>query len=617
MSYAKYLLFYGDLHGHSNLSSCGKCPGRNVFEKDCYIHTSVIEEYSKSISTEETIDLFYDYAKNKLNLDFAVLTDHDFQLSDEQWRLVQRKASEWYLPGRFVTFSGYEWTSYAYGHRNVYYLTDDKPIFRCVDYGSSPYLEKGRSPRELWGFLRKVGAKAITIPHHPSLTQFPVDWSYHDPYFERLVEIASIWGVFEYYGNPYTCINSDNLPRYFVQDALNMGYRLGIVGGGDSHDCVPGGDFRPIIVKNFRGGRLNPLSQIHVNYFIYNPFGCGLTAVYAKKLTREAVFNALYKRRVYALLGTRIKLEFRVDDLLMGEEKTVEEGHKPIIRVRVEGDDVIDRVEIIRDGQVVYRKFGKGKILAFKWIDENPPPRKLHYYYVRVIQRNGGRAWSSPIWLKYSIKDKFKINGNVLESFENNVVVLKFRDKPVPKHKVPERLEKAKNGTFLWLEQENSELVLKIRFKSTDRPIVFRGSLKLYGIPYYEVYPLNFATMKYGGDLFTDNYKGLIEWYVMVSANLTPQDTSRIKGLNIRLRINPLEKAWVEAEAYQDDKPATIYIGSHKTKEYLKLILYDPDKAFYRRILNKDEKVVLSKGEYTVIYPVIDNKGLKSLILTG
>ncbi|RLE73607.1 MAG: hypothetical protein DRJ44_08785, partial [Thermoprotei archaeon] len=56
----------------------------------------------------ESVDLFYEYARDKARLDFAALTDHDFQLSDEDWKLVRKKAWEWYSPGRFVTFSAYE-----------------------------------------------------------------------------------------------------------------------------------------------------------------------------------------------------------------------------------------------------------------------------------------------------------------------------------------------------------------------------------------------------------------------------------------------------------------------------------------------------------------------------
>lgn len=36
---------------------------------------------------------------------------------------------------------------------------------------------------------------------------------------------------------------------------------------------------------------------------------------------------------------------------------------------------------------------------ALEWVDEDPPPGEANYR-VRVEQRNGQRAWSSPIWIK-------------------------------------------------------------------------------------------------------------------------------------------------------------------------------------------------------------------------
>lgn len=402
MKYSKYRLFFGDIHGHSNLSLCGVCPGRKMVDKDVYIHSRLFNEYIEDSDVIESIDTYYSYAKNVSKLDFAALTDHDFSMSDKMWYIVRRKAAEWYSPKKFVTFSAYEWTSYRYGHRNVYFLTDDKPIFRCVD-GKFPGLEYGRSPIELWNFLRKINAKAITIPHHPSLTQFPVDWNYYNPTFDRLVEIVSIWGVFEYYRNPFSCITSDNLPRFFVTDALERGYILGIVGGGDTHDCRPGDKMRSIIKRNApMDVHINPLSEYYVPYFIHNPLGSGLTAVYAKDLTRESIFDALYKRRTYATIGARIRLEFSIDDHLMGDIIRIDdENYKPEIFAKVIGEGEIDRVEIIRNGEVIYRKYGKSSTLKLKFVDEDKPQRKNNYYYLRVVQKNGARAWSSPIWLIY------------------------------------------------------------------------------------------------------------------------------------------------------------------------------------------------------------------------
>ena len=72
------------------------------------------------------------------------------------------------------------------------------------------------------------------VPHHPAVTQFRVHWDFYDPELEPLVEITSLWGDFEYNGNPHRARISDVLPGYYARDALATGYRLGFLGGTDS-----------------------------------------------------------------------------------------------------------------------------------------------------------------------------------------------------------------------------------------------------------------------------------------------------------------------------------------------------------------------------------------------
>lgn len=455
-------------------------------------------------------------------------------MSDGWWEVVKDKASEWYSPGKFVTFSAYEWTSYGYGHRNVYFLTDDKPILRCVD-GKPPVSEEGRSPVDLWRFLEKVGAAAITIPHHPSLTQFPVDWDYYNPRFDRLVEIVSIWGVFEYYGNPYSCMTSNNLPRFFVVDALERGYTIGIIGGGDTHDCRPGDDRRGVVKRNYpKDGAINPLSELHLPYFVHNPLGCGLAAVYAEDTTRESIFDALYRRRAYATVGARIRLEFSINGRLMGEEVTIEdEGERPEIDVRAEGQRAIDRVEIVRNGKVIFKKYGGSPSLSLRFLDEDRPRRRSSYYYVRAVQADGGRAWSSPIWVSYENLNRFDVLyrperreivlRNKGKLSQRNVRLALLGDRPFRGRGAPAILDPLEKGTVIWLEEgPGFSVLLRLRFKSSKRPVNFRGCIKLGGVERYLVKPINFAMLKYGGDLFRDSYDDVVEWSITTCSNLTP-----------------------------------------------------------------------------------------------
>ena len=73
----------------------------------------------------------------------------------------------------------------------------------------------------------------------------------------------------------------------------DAGYKLGIVGGTDDHRGLPGS------VTDH-----SPPSSDEL------PYGGALTAVYAKKLTRAAVYDAIKGRYCYATSGPRIKLQF-------------------------------------------------------------------------------------------------------------------------------------------------------------------------------------------------------------------------------------------------------------------------------------------------------------------
>jgi hypothetical protein len=103
------------------------------------------------------------------------------------------------------------------------------------------------------------------------------------------------------------------------------------------------------------------------------------------------------KRHTYAATDN-IVLDVRMGALgIMGDEVRTA---KPELDVVVLGTGAIDRVEVLRNGDVVHTvKPGKEEA-RFHWEDGAPPKRaKASHYYVRVVQQDGQMAWSSPIWV--------------------------------------------------------------------------------------------------------------------------------------------------------------------------------------------------------------------------
>ncbi|MCD6369263.1 MAG: DUF3604 domain-containing protein [Thermoproteales archaeon] len=641
MGYSEFNLYFGDPHAHSNFSRCGICYGKNPFRRDLFIHVDVINDYLKKFGLDpaESLDILYEYAREKGKLDFVAVTDHDFSMSDQAWGIMKKKADEWYSPGCFVTLVAYEWTSYAYGHRNVYFYSEDAPLFRCVDYGEHPGRKRGYTPKDLWDFLRKKGIRAITIPHHPSLTQFPVDWSYYDPEFDRLVEIVSLWGVFEYFNNPFQCVTSDVLPRLFTVDSLEYGYRLGFIGGSDSHDCKPGSNVGCTMVRNApKDLKLNSLSRYFVPYFVKNPLGTGLAAIYAKKLTREALFEALFNRRVYAVVGERIKLEFKVDGRIMGEELRFKEpGHGHLIEVRVEAPKEIDRIEVVKNGKLIFRKVLEGKTIHnLRFTDDEKPSRRYNYYYARVVLKNGARAWSSPIWVIYEKLGEIEATlsqpvGIILENKGANTLrkiqvafLREFKCREKMRSNVTGMLD---YGAFFWTEKTTvDEVMLTVRFKS-PKPLNFRGYIRLYGFERYTVKPINFAITKYGGDLFYDDYHGYIEWDVTPSSHVNFLDTSNVKGLDLRIKINPFIESHALVEILQGgelDLQHTIVNGKTVAKTPFKITLneglHDLNTIYKIDELKPGSRLSLKippETSYILIHPSrIDDFGTQARLIT-
>ncbi len=281
------------------------------------------------------------------------------RISDAAWRTLQELAGRFYAPGRFVTFLGYEWSCARYGDRSVHYRSDEEPI---------------RVPRTLPELYRMLqGVDAMLTPHHTGYARGRrgANWNVHNPVLERNVEVVSLHGCSEEPRGSFFPLNNigmgSNVPGGSVRDALDRGYHLGLVGGSDGH--------RP-----------------------RDPYV--LTGVYAPALTREAVWDALYHRRTVATTGAqRIPLAFRMDGEWQGSLLALDT--LPEYTIEAEGTAPIARVELIENGEVVQTWAGTGNRIALRERLARVPERPDNYYYVRLLQRDGNMAWSSPIWVSY------------------------------------------------------------------------------------------------------------------------------------------------------------------------------------------------------------------------
>ncbi len=334
-------IYWGDLHGHSGLSD----------------GTGTPEDY-------------YRYARDVAALDVAALTDHDhwgmqvLSESPELWEEVRAQTQAFHEPGRFVTLLGYEWTSWLHGHRHVLYFGDEGRVLSSID----PAFE---SPLQLWEALR--GTPALTIAHHTAGGPIATNWQIPpDPELEPVTEVSSVHGSSEAPDSPRVIYGARD--GNFARDALDRGYRLGFVGSGDGHDGHPG------------------LAHLA------SPSG-GLAAILADELTREGILAALRARRVYATNGPRIVLHVTLDGAPTGAALGAEGGRRRVLEVTAVAPDVLERIDLVRSGQVVRTFAGTGS-RELRLAEPIADLAGGEYLYVRAVQTGGGAAWSSPFFIE-------------------------------------------------------------------------------------------------------------------------------------------------------------------------------------------------------------------------
>jgi hypothetical protein len=339
-------IYWGDLNGHSDLSSGVRSPG-----------------------------LYYWYAKSVALLDFVALTDNDHLadtdkvLDDETFRDLTEVVTEAHEPGRFVALSGFEWSSREYGNR-LAFLSDTLSAVPSVRSGVD-------TPEKLRAALPT--GSVIALPHPSgSKENPPTDPGAAGRGSEELVEIYSAVGLFETGSTPRA--STLETPGAFVADLLQKGLRPGFIATSDTRLTTPG---------NPRGFPYGDL-----------PYPGGLTAVLAKELTREAVLEALRARRCYATTGLRYLVEFTVDGSQMGSELSVPVGHRAEVYGSLGSTTNWMRVEVVGPNGPVATltpETDASDVVEITYTTE--ATTEPTYLYLRGIDELGGMAWASPITL--------------------------------------------------------------------------------------------------------------------------------------------------------------------------------------------------------------------------
>ena len=344
----EYSLYCGEMHGHSNISDA------------CYV-------------VDVDVDQYFLCMRDKAKMDFGVLSDHDHGgvgraelWGDGKWELIQSKVQEYYEPGKFTTLLAYERDSYPYLNNMVIYYRDGKgDLVRGVRDGEI-------TRAELEALLKRDDV--LVIPHDTYCLSAGCDFlTLPLELMPPMLEIYSCSDCAEYFDHP---LHKDSWVRGGAwQDALKRGAKMGVIGGSDDHYETPG---------------LDHLDEPYPACYR------GVTGVWAKENTREAIFDALKKRRCFAYMGNeRMSLDFRINGHYMGEEITIGPGEVKNIWIDFEAPDEIERVTLVKNCQDHVILYGRGRQMLFDYRQET----SCDCYYVRAITKKGRYCWSSPIWV--------------------------------------------------------------------------------------------------------------------------------------------------------------------------------------------------------------------------
>ncbi|MDY6941473.1 MAG: DUF3604 domain-containing protein [Pseudomonadota bacterium] len=276
--------------------------------------------------------------------------------SQDTWIRTQQAAEDYYdrTDCRFTTFVGYEYTAATYGqtlHRNVLFRNDQVPA------APTSYFEAPK-PNQLWKRLKNecidagTGCEVIAIPHNSNQSgggmfgatgRFLLrdERAYEDAKLrseiERLMEIYQTKGASEC----NDLFSADELCKFellpikpcrkdgeglgivcadrmdYVREVLAAGlveferlgvnpYELGVIASTDTHNATPGLVEESEFIGHKRLEQIDPLERLQTPYFGSG----GLAAVWSVENSRDALFEALYRRETYATSGPRIPVRF-------------------------------------------------------------------------------------------------------------------------------------------------------------------------------------------------------------------------------------------------------------------------------------------------------------------
>jgi hypothetical protein len=421
------------------------------------------------------------------------------------WEDFLATSDEFNQPGTFTAFSGFEWTSGPNGnnqHRVVIFRDNADRVSQVMPFK----VFDSEDPEDLWQYLAgyegMTGGNAIAIPHNGNISNGTMftkkrfngkgmtkEYARERLRWEPIIEVSQIkgdgethpllspedefadFGTWDVSNLDGSAPKTDDMLQYeYGRSALKIGlelgkelgvnpYQFGLSAATDSHTGLATARednyFGKYAKTEPKGGdsRHNydviPATDEALRIFTSQEVASGYTAAWARENTREAIFDAMERKEVYATTGSRMRVRvfggwnYSADQVtrpdfvrhgylngvpMGGELRSAPRGKAPGFLVRALRDPDganLDRVQVIKGWldkkgnaqERIYdiavsggRKIGSNgrareavgntvdvenatytntigeSILSAYWQDPDFDPAQSAFYYVRVLE---------------------------------------------------------------------------------------------------------------------------------------------------------------------------------------------------------------------------------------
>jgi hypothetical protein len=308
------------------------------------------------------LDLITTFSNDKMDPEMFALYSPGSKLYKNLWEKVIQDAETFNDPGRFTALIGFEWTSLIKGNNmhRVVIMRDGAVRARQVVPFTMTAPQGSPDPRDLWKYLanyeEKTDGEILAIAHNGNLSNgimFPLKAQWNgkrldDTYvterikWEPLYEVTQMKGDGEAHpflspddefadyenwdiGNLDVTVakTDDMLAGEYAREALKRGleiekkrgvnpYKFGMIGATDSHTSLATAEENNFFGKHSgyepKPGRLDhPFMKTDKGSILgWQMVASGLAAVWATENTREAIFDAMQRKEVYATTGPRM-----------------------------------------------------------------------------------------------------------------------------------------------------------------------------------------------------------------------------------------------------------------------------------------------------------------------